>query len=205
MYSVKSLKPVLSSAPASTPISLTEAKRHLRLGTPGAEADYTDEDSLLTMLVDAVTGHLDGYSGILGRALVTQTWTQDWNDWPLDLMRLPLAPVSAITSITYYDTTNQSQTLSSANYSLLADDQSPAAVWAFNATLPAVYDREDAIRITFVAGYGAASAVPAAIKAAMLLMVADLYENREPVVIGQAVNETRAVQTLLAPFRRVGI
>jgi len=198
MASVVALKPVLSSAPATNPITDDEAKSHLRV-------DHTDEDTHIGLLVDAVTAYVDGYSGILGRALVTQTWTQDFNAWPCDRLRLPLAPVASITSITYYDTNNDSQTLSSANYTLLEDSRGPAAVWAFNANLPSVYDREDAIRVTFVAGYGAASAVPAAIKAAMLLMVADLYENREPVVIGQAVNETMAVQRLLAPFRRVGI
>ena len=192
---MSALKPVRSVAPSTTPITVAEAKTHLRV-------DHTDEDTHIGILVDAATAHVDGYSGILGRALVTQTWTQDFEEWPCERLRLPLAPISAISSITYYDANNASQTLSSSYYSLIEDDLSPAAVWGSTVTLPNLYDREDAIRVTFVAGYGAASAVPAAIKAAMFLIVADLYENREPVVVGQTINETRAISYLLEPFRR---
>jgi len=192
------LKPVRTVAPTALPVTLTEIKSHLRV-------DHSDEDAMIMLYARAATQTLDGYTGTLGRAIVTQTWRQDFNDWPDYRLRLPLAPVSAISSITYYDTNNASQTLSSANYTLLEDDLGPAAVWASTATLPSVYDRADAIRVTFVAGYGAASAVPQDIKAAICLMIANLYEHREPVVIGQTVNETAAAKSLLAPYRRIGI
>jgi len=139
------LKPVRTVAPTALPVTLTEIKSHLRV-------DHSDEDAMIMLYARAATQTLDGYTGTLGRAIVTQTWRQDFNDWPDYRLRLPLAPVSAISSITYYDTNNASQTLSSANYTLLEDDLGPAAVWASTATLPSVYDRADAIRVTFVAG-----------------------------------------------------
>jgi uncharacterized phiE125 gp8 family phage protein len=191
-----SLKPVRTVAPTETPVTLVEAKAHLRV-------DHSDDDTVLQIYLDAVTAYLDGLSGILGRAMVTQTWRQDFEAWPCNQLRLPLAPVSAISSISYYDANNASQTLTaSGNYALFDDERSPAAVWLSTAVLPVLYDREDAIRVTFVAGYGAASAVPAAIKAAMLLMIADLYENRKTVIVGQTVAMTTAAKSLLAPFGR---
>lgn len=192
------LTPVRTVEPSALPLTLSEVKAHLRV-------DHSDEDTSIQIYVEAATAYVDGYSGILGRALVTQTWRQDACSWPTDRLRLPLAPVQSITSIQYYDANNVLQTLSAGNYSLLEDARSPYAAWLSTASLPSVYDREDAIRVTFVAGYGAASAVPAAIRAALLLMVGDLHENRESVVVGQTVNETPAVKSLLAPFRRIGL
>ncbi len=65
------------------------------------------------------------------------------------------------------------------------------------------------MRVTSFAGDGAAATdVPAAIKAAILLMVADFYENREDTVVGVGLDVRplpRGVDALLAPYRRVGL
>ena len=67
-------RPVLVTPPAETPVSRTEAKAHLRV-------DGTGDDDLIDGLIDAAVAHLDGYTGILGRCMVTQTWRQ----WMTDL------------------------------------------------------------------------------------------------------------------------
>lgn len=47
---------------------------------------------------------------------------------------------------------------------------------------------------------------PAPIKAAMLLMVGDLYENREAQIAGQPLNINPSAKNLLYPYRRsIGI
>ena len=67
-------------------------------------------------------------------------------------------------------------------------------------------DRLDAVRIAFDAGYGAADAVPQAIKQAILMIVAHWYEHRETVVVGTgAVDIPLGANALLSPFRRVGL
>ena len=193
------LRPTLSAGPtALTFLTLGEAKAHCRV-------DHADEDGVITNLVNAVESYLDGYSGILGRALINQSWVQNYDGF-CDRMTLPVGIASSITTVKYYDSLNVQQTLASSVYQLLTDalgsyiTLKPLQVW------PQPYAREDAVEITWVAGYGAAASnVPPAIRAAALLLVGHWYENRDSVVIGTIVADLpMAVDSLLAPFRRVG-
>lgn len=188
------LAPVRTSAPATTPITLTEAKAHLRVG-------HTAEDTLIGIYIDAATAVLDGWTGILGRCMVTQTWRQDFDGF-YDDMRLPFPDVQSVT-VAYYDSTNTSQTLSGSVYTLVNDAGGARIELAYNQTFPATYDRPDAVRVTMVAGYGAASAVPAALKAAMLLHVGVMFTAR-----GDADGSGElppAYHALVAPYRVVGV
>jgi len=188
------LAPVRTVAPASTPVSLVEAKAHLRV-------DHSDDDTLITGLIAAATDHLDGYTGILGRAIITQTWRQDFYRFSPQ-MRLPLHPVASVSSVTYYDGDNVQQTLSENIYELLADGAGPYIARKADQTWPGTKNREAAVAATFIAGEATA---PAAIKTAILLMVAHLYENREAVAEGGFEALPLAVDALTAPYRRVGV
>lgn len=187
------IPPVRTVAPAAV-IDVEEARRHLRV-------DHHDDDLLIASLVAAATAHLDGWAGILGRALGTQTWRVDLPDF-CDRMRLPLVPVASVTSVKYSDTANVEQTVSSSIYRLTADAIGSFVERVSGQSWPAVYDRPDAVRITFVAGE---ATVPAPIKAAILLMVGDLYANRETVAAANvaAVPMSATVDALLAPYRRI--
>lgn len=188
------LAPVRTSAASETPVSLAEAKAHLRV-------DHTDDNTLITALINAATDHLDGWSGVLGRALVTQTWRQDFGSFTGKL-RLPLKPVASVSGVTYYDTDNAQQTLATSVYELLTDDAGPYLALKVDQTWPGTESRAAAVSVTFVAGVAAAD-VPAAIKAAMLLMIGHLYENREAVAEGSFAVMPMAVDALIAPYRRV--
>lgn len=169
------LRPVLVTAPASSPVTLVEAKSHLRV-------DHTDEDTLIQSLIDAAMSHLDGYSGIMGRALITQTWRQDFDAF-YPKMRLRPGNLLGITSITYYDNDNVSQTLSASIYDAFTDEVGPYVEQDPDESWPSTYTRPDAVRVTWTAGYGAAAAnVPAAIRAAMLLAIGHVYEKRETTI-----------------------
>ena len=76
------LAPVRTVAPVADLVSLAEAKAQCRV-------DDSDSDVLMTALIKAATDHLDGYSGVLGRALITQTWAVDFGGFS-DLIRLPV-------------------------------------------------------------------------------------------------------------------
>lgn len=190
-------RPVLVTAAATTPVTTAEAKAHLRV-------DHSTEDTLIGSLVQAATDHLDGYSGILGRCLVTQTWRQDFDSFERN-MRLPLL-AAGITSAVYVDDNAAETTITSTNYELQADDLGSFVRFIDDYAFPSGLAETRALRVTFTAGYGAAAAVPAAIKAAILLLVGHWYFNREAVVVGIAPAELpMAVNALLAPYRRVGV
>ncbi len=192
------LKPVRTVAPAVDLVTAAEVKAQCRI-------DTSDDDTLIAALIAAATSYVDGYSGILGRALVNQTWAQKFPSFPGGaVLGLPLAPVQSITSITYYDSDNASQTLASSVYALLDDELGPHVALQVDQSWPSAYSRADAVTVTFVAGYGAAaSAVPAAIRHAALMLIANWYENRQTVVVGAVVLPLPfSVAALLAPFRR---
>ncbi len=173
-------KPVRTADPAADPIDVAEAKAHCNV-------DFGDDDALITALIAAATVHLDGYTGILGRALVTQSWRQDFGVFA-DCLRLPLEPVSAIDSVKYFDAANGEQTVATAVYSLQTDDLGSYVILNDGQSWPSeIYDRPDAVRVTFTAGYGAAADVPQSIKQAMFFMICDWYETRSSAVYGVTV------------------
>lgn len=61
------MTPTLVTPPASLPVTLAEAQAHCRV-------DHDDEDAMLTAYISAAVAHLDGWRGVLGRAIMPQTW-----------------------------------------------------------------------------------------------------------------------------------
>lgn len=190
-------RPVLVTAPAEAPVTPAEAKAWLRV-------DHDDEDELITSLVAAAVAHLDGYSGILGRAMVNQTWRQDFGCWPGDrVLRLPFPDVSSVT-VKYRDEDDVEQTVNATLYELLEDARGAYVRLKDSFTAPALADdRSEPVQVTLVAGYGAdADAVPGALKQAIKQLVAYWYENREAVSPGAMTELPLGVSALVAPYRR---
>lgn len=193
----------LTSAPAAL-LALADAKAHLRV-------EHTDEDTLLTTLIEVATAHIEGRTGYLRRALVTQTWKLRLPEFPAcDTIELPFPPLQSVSSVQYYDTNNTLQTMSSSDYTVNGRTLIGYVKALPTVSWPATYERDDAAIITYVAGYGAASAVPAPIKHAAYLILSDLYANRgddaAQLVIAGATSvmttSTRAaVERLLRPYR----
>lgn len=188
-------RPVLVTPPATPIISLSEAKAQCRV-------DGSDDDGLIGGLIQAVTSYLDNKSGITGRALVTQTWRQDFYGWPNSYnglyipissnaydypwqqswqpyageygLRLPLEPVQSVTSVQYYDASNVLQTVDASKYALYTDELGPFVRMDPKVfAWPAVAVRPDAVKVTFVAGDAAANP---AIKQAALLLIQHWYQ-----------------------------
>ena len=186
---------VLTSAPAAEPISLAEAKAHLRI-------DADDEDALLSSLIAAARMFIER---TLGLALITQTWSYFLDFWPRSsCVTLPIAPVQAVSAVTLHDGAGGSTTLDADDYTVDILSQ-PARLVLNGATPPVVARALNAFEIAFTAGYGdAASDVPAPIRHALTLLVAHWFERREPVVLGLGAQEVpTTVAGLLLPYRRV--
>lgn len=203
----------LITAPSVEPVSLTEAKAHLRI-------DHTDDDTLIGLLIAAVRQHIDGRDGWLGRALVSQTWELVLDSFPGGCYRyghstgseikIPIPPLRSITSITYDNEDGDATVLSSDDYTVDTDSVPGWVVPNSETPWPTTINAINAVRIRFVAGYAPTTDsppdltanVPAPIKAALLLMLGTLYENRQDVVIGQtAIQMPWSVKALLDPYR----
>ena len=182
----------LISPPAEAPVSLAEAKAHLRYLAG-------DQDALISSLVLAATAHLDGRSGILGRAVVTQTWELRLDRFPARI-ELPLPPLQSVTSIVYLDDTGSETTLDPAAYVVEPGHYHGRIRPAYGLTWPVPRDESGAVRIRFLAGYGDASDVPAPLKHAILLLVGHWWLNREAAGEEQFAHPM-AVDALTLPYR----
>ncbi|MCD1620958.1 head-tail connector protein [Salipiger manganoxidans] len=182
--------PVRTVAPVNMPVSLAEAKAHLRV-------DHDDQDDLITAQIKAATAYLDGYAGILGRALVTQTWRHDFAGFA-DRLALPVSPVTAIVSVSYFDVGNVVQTLDPSVCDLFTDARGAYVSLRPGQSWPATFYRPDAVSVTFTAGFGAAD-VPEPIRQAILLIVQRLFDGTDT-SIDVAIDRT--VHALIAPYRR---
>ena len=187
---------VLTSGPASEPVTLAEAKTHLRV-------DGSAEDTLIASLIITSRLHIEA---ALGVALITQSWSYFLDAWPAGhQLSLPLRPVQSIAAVKLYAADESVITLAPDTY-LLDGAATPARlVRRDNLTWPKPGRTASGIEIAFVAGYGASAAfVPAPIRQAILLLVAHWHEHREPVAIGAAnASVPSTVSDLLHPYRWV--
>ncbi len=188
-----------TSAPAETPVTLAEAKAHLRV-------THTDEDTLITALVAAVTEHLDGRRGYLGRCLVTQSWEYRIAAFPdCGVIEIPLPPLVSVESVKYIDDAGAEQTLATDQYVVDTATHIGQIRRAYDVDWPVTRDEDNAVRIAFTAGFGAASAVPQPIKSAMLMLIAHLYENRAAVQEEALAEMPLGARYLLGSYRMAAV
>lgn len=186
--------PVLTVAPFESVLTLDMVKAHCRV-------DSSDDDVLLNALIHAVTSHLDGWMGILGRCLVTQDWKRDFDCWAV--FELPLEPVDSVVAISYFDGSGNEQTVDPNVYQLQVRTTRTVVGCRADRNWPVSDFAMGPVSVTWRAGYGTANDVPQAIKQAMLLLIGHWYEQREGVVVGTGASELpMAVAALLAPFRK---
>jgi uncharacterized phiE125 gp8 family phage protein len=138
----------------------------------------TDEDTELASMIIAAREYCEDYQG---RALITRTYELTLDDWPRAPFELPMPPAIEIVSIKYIDSAGTVTTWSATEYQLDATGFVGRLSPAYGYSWPSTTLRELAgITITYTAGYGATVAsVPYKTKAAILLAVGDLYNNRE--------------------------
>ena len=162
----------LVTAPATKPVTTAEAKSWMRV-------DISDDDTLIDSLIESAT---DQFEIITGRQLVTATYDYFADGWILNnkgCLEIPLGNVASITSIKYKDTDEVLQTWSSAKYEVNLKKQIVEIRPITTENFPSLGDEFNSVEIRFTAGYGAASAVPDAIKQCLYMMISDAYEHRE--------------------------
>lgn len=183
---------VMTSGPAVEPVTAAEAKAHLRI-------DGTAEDVLIGSLILTSRLHIET---ALGLALITQSWRLLLDDWPEDSVEFPLRPVQTVTAVRVRAADGTAMTLDADDYLVDAVSAPPRLV-RNGAAWPAPGKAALGVEIEFAAGYGTvASAVPAPIRQALLMLVAHWYEHRDPIEIGSAETAVPlGVSELLMPYR----
>ena len=178
----------ISSGPAAEPISVSEARDHLRISE-------TQEDPLITAYITAARLYVEAFTK---RQLVTATWLLGLERFPLREIVVPLPPLASVTSVTYVDENGAAQTWNSSLYQVDTKSEpgriKPIESESFPSTQLGTYN---AVTVTFVGGYGDESAVPERFKHAIKLMTANWFEFREPVIDGRVMKAPTSVDALL--------
>jgi len=188
-------KTFTGSTSTAEPLSLTDAKHHLRV-------DTTDDDTYISALIVAAREYAEIF---LGRKLMTGTLTQYFDTFS-DAMELKRPPLASVTSITYVDSDGDTQTLADTVYDVDITVEPGLVRLAYDQSWPTIRTTPNAITITYVAGYGDATDVPKGIRQAMLLLISNWYENREATLSGTIIAKVPlALESLLLANRMPGV
>ena len=196
----------LVTPPSVEPVSLAEAKAHLRV-------DVADDDLLIANLITAARMQAEN---LCRRVFVTQQFALYLYAFPVynnsnvfsgytsfdqspsawqeahtysvrfrgGSIHLPFPSLQSVESVIYTDINGFKNTLGADQY-IVDNISEPGCITpAPNTYWPATQNRVNAVEINFTSGYGNAAAVPAGVKAWILLRVGAMYENREEIAVG---------------------
>lgn len=180
--------------PTFEPITVADVAEYLRVDNVQADT------ALITSLITSARQYLEQY---LNRYIAEQTIETALTGWSNEMTLS--SPVQSVTSIKYLDENGVEQTLNSNQY-IVDNYVEPVTIRpAYNVTYPNLYDVANNVKIRFVAGYTTGSSpddhpMPKPLEFAMMLIIGDLYANRE----GQsdkAYQPNPTVQNLLSFYR----
>lgn len=183
---------VVTTAPSIEPVTLIDAKLHLRV-------DHALDDSSISTLITAARETVEKRSK---RTLISTAYRLDQCEFatytgPICIEKGPLI---AVQSVKYYDTAGTLQTIASTNYRTDVTERRGYVLPVSGYVWPVVQiQRPNAVQVAFTAGYGtAATDVPAAARQAMLLLIGTWYENRESVSESEMMKVPDAADALIA-------
>ena len=183
------MKFTIAAQPIGTDIiSLADMKEFLRV-------DYTDEDATITALIDSAVQYVQNYTGLHFK-LTTFSMNLDWFHY----VDIP-SQIISVTSVQYYDISNDIQTLDVSKY--YADASHEPARVAF-LTPPSTFD--DRFNSVIINGTLGISPPAPPLVHAMKMLCAHYYENRRAVVVGAMSSKIPlGIENILNPYRIISL
>lgn len=182
---------ILTSPPAIEPLTLAEAKAHLRVGHAG-------EDALIGTLIVAARWQVEAATGL---RLIEQGWSVLADNWPgAGTFELPVAPLIAVGELNVYGEDDIAAAIDPAHYVVDRYSRPPRLVLRPDRVWVRPGRIANGIEITLTAGFGSAAGdVPVPLREAMLKLVAHWFAFRGDEQENRSV--PASVSALLAPFR----
>lgn len=183
------MKFTITAQPTGTDIiSLADMKEFLRV-------DYTDEDATITALIDSAVQYVQNYTGLHFK-LTTFVMNIDYFHY----VEIP-SKIISVTGVTYYDTTDQVQTLDTSKY--YTDTSHEPARVSFVTPPDTFDDRYNAVTISGTLGEN--TPAPPLVHA-MKMLCAHYYENRRAVVVGAMSSKIPlGIENILNPYRIISL
>lgn len=183
----------LITPPALEPVSLTDAKAHLRL-------DGADDDQLVAAAITAARVHVEAKTR---RVLIEQGWRVYLDAWPKQrIVIIPVAPLLAVDGVTVFDPAGDPIIVDAADYEV--DTVAVPGRLFLSSPVPVLVGRAvNGIEIDVTAGYGPTSIdVPAPLRQAIMMLTAHWYEHRGAVGHDLAGDvPPLGFDALIAPYR----
>jgi uncharacterized phiE125 gp8 family phage protein len=184
-------------AAADLPVQIM--KDHLRLGS-----GFSDDGMQDVLIEGYLRAAIAAIEARIGKALIARRYKLSLEVWrgPGE-QPLPVAPVSALISVTLIDANETASVLGTDRYRLVRDTHRPKLI-AAGVLLPDV-PTDGRAEVVFDAGFGPNwAAIPADLAQAVLLLASEYYENRHD--MGQRVTGLPApVQALIERWRIVRV
>ena len=179
--------------PGAEPLTLAQAKAYLRV-------DHDAEDALIADLIASARGLVEDY---LQRCLITRRLVERLDRWGerarCGAFILKRPDVQIIHSIKTYDSGGAAGIFNPSFWRLDAAS-APSRILLNNGGVPIPGRTRQGIEIDFSCGYGnAPEDVPAPIRNALLILIADRFERRE----GDGDFIPASARNLLLPFMQV--
>ena len=174
--------------PAVEPVTLAEAKAHLRV-------DTSDDDTYIGTLITAAREWCEEY---LDRTLVHTQWVMRFDKFPdsgiepVELPRPPMVMSGTATAVmvTFTQEAGPTSTYSTAEYRVDRNATPGAILPIYGSTWTPHRQDDNAISVTWWAGYGASgTSVPAAIRHAILMLVGHWYDGARSGVLTGSISK----------------
>ncbi|BBE50822.1 hypothetical protein OYT1_ch1265 [Ferriphaselus amnicola] len=184
----------LVTPPALEPVTLSEARLHLRV-------DTADDDPLIGALISAARLHAEM---LTARQFLPARWRLVLDRFT-PMVLLNRSPVVSVVSVRYLDMGGLWQIMPATDYVVESSSEPARITPAFGKIWPPTLPQIGSVEILFDAGYADATKVPDGIKRWMLLRVGSLYQHREEMSVLPAgrIDPLPFVDSLLDPYRVV--
>ena len=172
---------------------------HLRLGS-----GFSDDGSENSVLETYLRASLSAIEARTGKAIYARRFAWTIHRWRDDCSQgLPIAPVTAIESVTVKHKNTAAQVVSAESYNLVEDAHRPA-ISTSGSSLPALGDGDSA-EIVLIAGLGSNWAeIAADMRQAVMMLAATYFDHRHGTMDRKDVIPL-GVQALLEPYRCIRI
>ncbi len=194
---------VTQSPPDDLPVTLAQLRQQVRIIVDETQSPATsDQDTELELYGEIATRHVEDATH---QIYYERTVTASRDNFARTLY-LPMYPVQSVTSVEYRDTDGNTQTVDASNYRTDLSKFPARIVFNSDYAFPSTDEKINAVTVTVTAGYGTSADIPFAIKGAILLHAATLFEHRESVIVGTTAQEVpHTLERLLWPYRLIGV
>jgi uncharacterized phiE125 gp8 family phage protein len=194
----------LIEAPTDYPITLAQALEHCRI-------TETTEDTYVTVLIGVACEYAQSRTG---RAIGAQTWERAFDCFPSQI-ELPNVPLIDVVSVTYIDPDGVETVLAADIYTVDTHSLTPRIIPAYGECWPSARAQVNAVIVRYTCGYfadpgspasppEADQALPKRLHQALLMLINEMYDTRQPDPAKLDGAFMGAIDALLRPLR-VGI